>query len=281
MGLVTTKRHPNGLDYVAVDTTLCQARIFMQGAQIDQFTPAGKEPLLWVSNADDYQPGNGIRGGIPICWPWFGMSNTLGFPQHGFARNKIWSLESVKMRDQLVDLIFTLPAGEIDKQYWPHDSQIKVLFTLGETLSVSLVNTNNAHYDVTLTQALHSYFPIENIHQLTASGFEGSQYIEFGEGPFKQDDDVVQFDQETDRVYTKLAHTQELHTQNGTIVVSRENSQSAVLWNPWIDKSVRLSRFNPDDYLTMVCLEAANVLEDYVLLAPGQSHTMTTHIGWK
>jgi glucose-6-phosphate 1-epimerase len=92
---------------------------------------------------------------------------------------------------------------------------------------------------------------------------------------------VVQFDQETDRVYTKLAHTQELHTQNGTIVVSRENSQSAVLWNPWIDKSVRLSRFNPDDYLTMVCLEAANVLEDCVLLAPGQSHTMTTHIGWK
>jgi glucose-6-phosphate 1-epimerase len=281
MGSVTTKRHPNGLDYVTVDTALCQARIFMQGAQIDQFTPAGKEPLLWVSNADDYQPGNGIRGGIPICWPWFGMSDTLGFPQHGFARNKIWSLESVKMRDQLVDLIFTLPAGEIDKQYWPHDSQIKVLFTLGETLSVSLVNTNNAHYDVTLTQALHSYFPIENIHQLTASGFEGSQYIEFGKGPFKQDDDVVQFDQETDRVYTKLAHTQELHTQNGTIVVSRENSQSAVLWNPWIEKSVRLSRFNPDDYLTMVCLEAANVLEDCVLLAPGQSHTMTTHIGWK
>jgi glucose-6-phosphate 1-epimerase len=281
MGSVTTKRHPNGLDYVTVDTALCQARIFMQGAQIDQFTPAGKQPLLWVSNADDYQPGNGIRGGIPICWPWFGMSDTLGFPQHGFARNKIWSLESVKMRDQLVDLIFTLPAGEIDKQYWPHDSQITVLFTLGETLSVSLVNTNNANYDVTLTQALHSYFPIENIHQLTASGFEGSQYIEFGKGPFKQDDDVVQFDQETDRVYTKLAHTQELHTQNGTIVVSRENSQSAVLWNPWIDKSVRLSRFNPDDYLTMVCLEAANVLEDCVLLAPGQSHTMTTHIGWK
>jgi glucose-6-phosphate 1-epimerase len=102
MGSVTTKKHPNGLDYVAVDTALCQARIFMQGAQIDQFKPVGKAPLLWVSNADDYQLGNGIRGGIPICWPWFGISDTQGFPQHGFARNKIWSLESIKMRNQLV-----------------------------------------------------------------------------------------------------------------------------------------------------------------------------------
>ncbi|WP_350996921.1 D-hexose-6-phosphate mutarotase [Shewanella sp. TB7-MNA-CIBAN-0143] len=281
MGSVTTKRHLNGLDYVAVDTALCQARIFMQGAQIDQFIPVGKAPLLWVSSADDYQPGNGIRGGIPICWPWFGMSDTPGFPQHGFARNKTWSLESVKMRNQLVDLVFTLPASEMDKQYWPHNTQVKVLFTLGETLSVSLVNTNNGNDNVKLTQALHSYFPIEDIHQLQASGFSGSQYIEFGEGPFKQVDDVVKFERETDRVYTLLGDTQELHTQNGTIVVSRENSQSAVLWNPWIDKSMRLSRFNADDYLTMVCLEAANVLEDCVVLAPGQSHTLTTHIGWK
>lgn len=281
MGSVTTKRHPNGLDYVAVDTALCQARIFMQGAQIDQFIPVGKAPLLWVSSADDYQPGNGIRGGIPICWPWFGMSDTPGFPQHGFARNKTWSLESVKMRNQLVDLVFTLPASEMDKQYWPHNTQVKVLFTLGETLSVSLVNTNNGNDNVKLSQALHSYFPIEDIHQLKVSGFTGSQYIEFGEGPFKQVDDVVKFERETDRVYTQLGDTQELHTQNGTIVVSRENSQSAVLWNPWIDKSMRLSRFNADDYLTMVCLEAANVLDDSVTLAPGQSHTLTTHISWK
>ncbi|QDE31542.1 D-hexose-6-phosphate mutarotase [Shewanella polaris] len=281
MGSVTTKRHPNGLDYVDIDTALCQARIFMQGAQIDQFTPVGKAPLLWVSSADDYQPGNGIRGGIPICWPWFGMSDTKGFPQHGFARNKIWVLESVNMRNELVDLIFTLPASEIDKNYWPHDSQIKVLFTLGESLSVSIVNTNNADYDIKLTQALHSYFPIEDIHQLNVSGFSDSAYIEFGEGPFKQHDDVITFKQETDRVYTQLGHTQELHTPNGTIVVSRENSQSSVLWNPWIEKSTRLSRFNAEDYLTMVCLEAANVREDCVVMAPGQSHTLTTHIGWK
>ena len=89
------------------------------------------------------------------------------------------------------------------------------------------------------------------------------------------------FDRETDRVYTDLGPAQLLHTPQGTIEVSRENSQSAVLWNPWIEKSQRLGRFNPEDYLTMVCLEAANVLEDKVVLAPGETHSLVTHIRWK
>ncbi|MCU8106295.1 D-hexose-6-phosphate mutarotase [Shewanella sp. SM101] len=281
MGSVTTKKHANGLDYVEVNTALCQARIFLQGAQIDYFQPVGKPPLLWVSSADDYQPGNGIRGGVPVCWPWFGMSSEANFPQHGFARTRIWALESVEMRNQLVDLRFSLKISEQDKIYWPHNTEVSVLFTLGDTLSISLVNTNVGDETVTLTQALHSYFPIEDIHQLKASGFSGSKYIEFAQGPYPQNTDEVLFDRETDRVYTDLGPVQLLHTPQGTIEVSRENSQSAVLWNPWIEKSQRLGRFNPEDYLTMVCLEAANVLEDKVVLAPGETHSLVTHIRWK
>ncbi|MEZ9234568.1 D-hexose-6-phosphate mutarotase [Shewanella sp. 10N.286.52.A9] len=280
MGSVTTKKHPNGLDYVEIKTDLCQASIFLQGAQIDFFKPKDKAPLLWVSGADDYQPGNGIRGGIPVCWPWFGASDIPGFPQHGFARTSLWSLASVKMRNQVVDLVFTLAITEDNKQYWPHDTEVSVLFTLGETLSVSIVNKNNCDYDVNLTQALHTYFPIGDIHQLKATGFTGAKYIEFAKGPYPQEGDEVNFTRETDRVYTDLAPVQHLHTPEGTIEVARENSQSAVLWNPWIDKSQRLSRFNDEDYLTMVCHEAANVLEDQVRLAPGASHTLTTHIRW-
>ncbi|MGE6454480.1 D-hexose-6-phosphate mutarotase [Shewanella baltica] len=281
MGSVTTKKHANGLNYVEVNTALCQARIFLQGAQIDYFQPVGKPPLLWVSSADDYQPGNGIRGGVPVCWPWFGMSSEANFPQHGFARTRIWALESVEMRNQLVDLRFSLKISEQDKIYWPHNTQVSVLFTLGDTLSISLVNTNLGDETLTLTQALHSYFPIEDIHQLKASGFSGSKYIEFAEGPYPQTTDEVRFDRETDRVYTDLGSVQLLHTPQGIIEVSRENSQSAVLWNPWIEKSQRLGRFNPEDYLTMVCLEAANVLEDKVVLAPGETHSLVTHIRWK
>ncbi|MGL4893689.1 MAG: D-hexose-6-phosphate mutarotase [Shewanella sp.] len=281
MGSVTTKKHANGLDYVEINTALCQARIFLQGAQIDHFQPTGKPPLLWVSEADDYQPGNGIRGGVPVCWPWFGMSTEAGFPQHGFARTRIWNLSSVAMRNQWVDLRFDLKISEEDKHYWPHNTEVSVLFSLGDTLSISLVNTNLGKQTISLTQALHSYFPIEDIHQVTASGFSGAKYIEFAKGPYSQTTDEVQFDRETDRVYTELGPVQLLHTPQGIIEVSRENSRSAVLWNPWIEKSKRLARFNDNDYLTMLCLEAANVLEDKLELAPGETHSLVTHIRWK
>ncbi|AQS36692.1 aldose 1-epimerase-like enzyme [Shewanella psychrophila] len=281
MGSVTTKKHTNGLEYVDVDTPLCKARIFLQGAQIDLFQPVGKAPLLWVSSADDYQPGSGIRGGIPVCWPWFGQSDNPDWPQHGFARTRIWALESVQMKNQAVELKLTLKISDEDKLYWPHDTRVEMLFTLTDTLTVSLKNTNLASYPVSLTQALHTYFPIQDIHQLKATGFEGSKYIEFGEGPFKQNGDEVLFDKETDRVYTQLTDVQTLHTPDGIIEVSRENSHSAVLWNPWIDKSQRLSRFNSNDYQAMVCLEAANVLEDKLTLAPDETHMLTTKIGWK
>ena len=280
MGSVTTRKDTNGLEYVDVDTELCKARIFMQGAQIDSFEPKGKPPLLWVSSADDYQPGNGIRGGIPVCWPWFGMSETADWPQHGFARTRIWSLDSVQMRNQAVELIFSLPISEEDRLYWPHNTRVEMRFTLTDRLEVSLVNTNLGDETVSLTQALHTYFPIGDIHKLRATGFSHAKYIEFGQGPYDQQGDDVYFDKETDRVYTQLGQVQQLHTPQGVIKVRRENSRSAVLWNPWVDKSQRLSRFNSDDYLTMVCHEAANVLEDKVTLTPHASHTLTTIISW-
>ncbi|QYK00025.1 D-hexose-6-phosphate mutarotase [Shewanella psychrotolerans] len=281
MSSVTTKQHANGLDYVDVDTELCKARIFMQGAQIESFQPKGKPPLLWVSSADDYQPGSGIRGGIPVCWPWFGMNENPQWPQHGFARIRLWQLDAVQMQDQAVELKFSLTVDDADKQYWPYQSRVELIFNLSDSLSVKLVNTNLGETPFSLTQALHTYFPIEDIHQLKASGFSGANYIEFGEGPYTQDGDEVCFDRETDRVYSQLEDCQLLHTPNGTIEVHRENSHSAILWNPWIDKSKRLSRFNDKDYLTMVCLEAANVLDDKVTLAPGESHTLATHIRWQ
>ncbi|QBF84520.1 D-hexose-6-phosphate mutarotase [Shewanella maritima] len=281
MGSVTTKTHVNGLKFVEINTDLCFATIYLQGAQIDQFQPKGQQPLLWVSSADDYQPGNGIRGGIPICWPWFGQSQVEGFPQHGFARTTTWDLVSVKMVNQVAFVTMELNVKPEHRNFWPHETKLQVVFELGSKLKVSLTNTNLTDYPVSLTQALHTYFPTSDIHNTYVSGLAESQYIEFAKGPYAQNDDLVEFTRETDRVYTNLGAAQVITTPEGCIVVERENSQSAVLWNPWIDKSQRLSRFNDNDYLSMLCLEATNVLEDQVTLAAGASHTLTTTIYWQ
>ncbi|QSX34993.1 D-hexose-6-phosphate mutarotase [Shewanella avicenniae] len=281
MASIRQLMHTNGLEYLQINSALCEARIFLQGAQVEYFAPTGKAPLLWVSSADEYKPGTGgIRGGIPVCWPWFGNHANADWPAHGFARNKMWDWVGTDVENEVVTLRFSLPAAQFERQYWPHNSSVMLEVVLSDTLTVKLINQNLGDTPFTLTQALHSYFPIGDIHQLQASGFAGSKYIEFGEGPFIQQGDSVEFTRETDRVYTALSPVQQLQTVNGTIEVSRENSQSAVLWNPWIEKSQRLSRFNDDDYLQMACLEAANVLEDAVTLAPGESHTLSTRIRW-
>ncbi len=286
MNWVTKHELATGLEYLEIDSPLCHARIFLQGAQIEFFQPKGQTPLLWSSTANDYQTGISIRGGIPICWPWFGTHDNPDWPAHGFARIKQWQVIEVKQADDdSVTIKMALPQSEFDPEYWPHDSEVLVEFVLTDSLTVSLININKSSQAISLTQALHSYFPIADIHQLSVTGLADADYIEFNQGPYKQEDDKAFFDRETDRVYDKLGTIQKLHTQNdkgeeAIIQVSRESSQSAVLWNPWIDKSKRLSRFNDEDYLTMVCLEAANVRSDSLELAPGATHKLTTQIKW-
>ncbi|ESP92326.1 MULTISPECIES: D-hexose-6-phosphate mutarotase [Pseudoalteromonas] len=276
---VKLARTDTGLEYFEVNSPLCQAKIFLQGAQITEFTPNGKSDLLWVSADEDYQEGKSVRGGIPICWPWFGVHENADWPAHGFARKIVWRAEQVTETSEAVRISLSLPMMQVGREYWPHESKLEVEFILSEQLEVRLTNTNLGQSPFSLTQALHTYFPTSNIKNTTVDGLQGAKYIEFGEGPFAQSEQVG-FARETDMVYTQAAPVQFIHTPEGTIEVGRENSTSCVLWNPWIDKSKRLSNFQDEEYLSMLCLEAANVLEDIATVEPGQSHTLTTTIRW-
>ncbi|MDK1290580.1 D-hexose-6-phosphate mutarotase [Pseudoalteromonas umbrosa] len=277
---VKLARTDTGLEYFDVKSPLCQAKIFLQGAQITEFIPTGKNDLMWVSADEDYQEGKSVRGGIPICWPWFGVHDNADWPAHGFARKIVWRAEQVTETSDAVRISLSLPMMQVDRQFWPHESKLEVEFILGEQLEVRLTNTNLGQTPFSLTQALHTYFPTSDIKNTTVDGLQGAKYIEFGEGPFEQSDKVG-FARETDMVYTQAAPVQCIHTPEGVIEVGRENSTSCVLWNPWIEKSKRLSNFQNEEYLGMLCLEAANVLEDTVTVEPGQSHTLVTTVCWR
>ncbi|MCF7501794.1 MULTISPECIES: D-hexose-6-phosphate mutarotase [unclassified Pseudoalteromonas] len=276
---VTIEQSETGLEFIKVASEFCDATIFLQGAQITEFTPTGKKPLLWVSQQEDYQEGKGVRGGIPICWPWFGVSQHEGWPAHGVARTGLWRAEQVKEEENSIYISLSLPMNQIDEKYWPHKTKLLVEFILSTSLEVRLTTTNLDNETLNFTQALHTYFPTPAIEETKVDGLQGSKYIEFGEGPFEQHD-LVSFARETDMVYTQAQDTQRIITPDGIIEVSRENSRSCVLWNPWIDKSKRLSNFADDEYHVMLCLEAANVLEDSVELAPGDKHTLATSLRW-
>ncbi|SFC82038.1 D-hexose-6-phosphate mutarotase [Pseudoalteromonas denitrificans] len=276
---VSIQQTETGLEYISINSNLCGAKIFLQGAQITQFIPKNQKPLIWVSQDEDYSEGKSIRGGIPICWPWFGLHEKQGWPIHGVARTQIWRAEEVNELDDYIEIILSLPMNQIDKNYWPHKTALKVTFRLSTSLSVYLTNTNLGNAEISFTQALHTYFPTPDIKSTHVDGLQGAQYIEFGQGPFKQND-IVSFERETDMVYNNASQIQNIITQDGTINVTRENSTSCVLWNPWIEKSKRLSNFSDDEYQKMLCLEAANVKEDTITLSPGESHTLATIIKW-
>ena len=276
---VSIQRTESGLEYLNVDGPRCSAKIFLQGAQLTEFTPVGKGNLIWVSEDEDYLEGKAVRGGIPICWPWFGVHSDPNWPIHGVARKLMWRAEEVNEIDEAIVIKLSLPMTLVDETYWPHKSKLEVEFHLTEQLKVSLTNTNLGDAAFTLTQALHTYFPTPNIEATTVDGLQGSKFIEFGEGPFDQNE-VVGFARETDMVYTQAAPVQVIRTPDGNIEVGRESSTSCVLWNPWIEKSKRLSNFRDDEYKTMLCLEAANVMDDAATVEPGQSHTLTTTLRW-
>jgi len=254
---VSIEQTDTGLEYINVASEFCSAKIFLQGAQLTEFTPAGKKPLIWVSSEEDYQEGKSVRGGIPICWPWFGVNPNPDWPIHGVARTSLWRADEVTEQDEQINVSLTLPMTLVDETYWPHKSKLKVEFVLTTKLEVRLTTTNLSNQTITFTQALHTYFPTPAITETQVDGLQGSQYIEFGEGPFER-----------------------ITTPDGIIEVGRENSSSCVLWNPWIEKSKRLSNFADDEYHTMLCLEAANVMDDSAVVAPGESHTLATTIRW-
>jgi len=276
---VSIKQTHSGLEYIEVTSSLCDAKIFLQGAQLTQFTPKDQKPLIWVSEDEDYIAGKSIRGGIPICWPWFGVSDKQDWPIHGVARTQLWRAEEVNEKDDYIEVSLSLPMLQVNKEYWPHETSLKVVFKLSKTLTVSLINTNLSKNEISFTQALHTYLPTPDIKTTQVDGLQGSQYIEFGEGPFEQNG-IIDFDRETDMVYNNAPLVQKIKTDDGIMSVARENSTSCILWNPWIDKAQRLSNFQDDEYNKMLCLEAANVKQDTVQLAPGESHTLATIIKW-
>lgn len=268
------------LEYLQVDTPYCRAKIYLQGAQITEFIPCDKPPLLWVSEAEPFLAGKSIRGGIPVCWPWFGTHPSADFPAHGIARTALWRVETINEQADSTRITLSLPPSQMDEKYWAYHSALKIEFILSTQLIVRLSTTNLDNRTINFSQALHSYFPTSAIAQTTVEGLANTPYNQFGQD-YRQDEKLIHFTQETDRVHTSTPKTQLIHTPEGIIKVEKENSTSCVVWNPWVEKSKRLSHFYDHEYQHMLCVETANVEDDTVTLQPKQTHTLACIISWQ
>lgn len=268
----------HGRDFLEIRHPCVKARIALEGAHIVSCIPTGQGDLLWMSPIDEQKPGTPLRGGIPICWPWFG--NERAGPSHGFARISKWNLKSaLDTGDELV-LTLDLPENTIKQQLPDEGWSLQVEFVLGKSLCVSLITTNTGSQRQVLSQALHTYLPVGDIREARIWGLEGAEFMDQLTGvDHVCQQGAVTFSAEVDRIYQ--GHSDTVQLEDGSehyLVVRRHGSNSVVVWNPWTEKSRRLGQFPPDGYKTMVCIEAANAAADRRVLAPGESHRLQTEI---
>ncbi|PCK07461.1 MAG: D-hexose-6-phosphate mutarotase [Alteromonadaceae bacterium] len=278
--IIQTRQNDNGLSFIDISNEWAKASICLQGAHICSFTPKGQNDLLWVSSEEGYVPGKAIRGGVPVCWPWFGAHpSDSNKGAHGLARTATWHFRHGETIQNATELTFELNPDDIDRSQFPHDFLLELRIGIGKTLTMTLTTHNQGGEDFVISEALHTYFPVTHINDVRIVGTKGYRYYDnVKDAHFEQDVFALNFTEETDRVYLDCRPQVRLHDALKELSITREGSRSLVIWNPWVEKSKALSNFKFDDYEHMVCIESANARENQITVAAGALHSQTTQI---
>jgi len=272
---------PGGLIFAEIDNALGTAYLCLQGARITTFRPKDQdEPVIWLSDYAKFAPGKSIRGGAPVCWPWFGAHATeAGFPGHGFARTVMWEVTaSGALASGETEITLALVENEQTRAQWPHKSRVELNVVVGKSLKASLITTNLGDSDITIGEALHTYLQIGDIDEIRVLGLEGCEYVDKVGGVTRRTQGgAVTFDGEVDRVYVNTEATCVIEDSRlkRRLIIAKRGSRSTVVWTPWTEKADKMGDFGPNGWRRMVCVESVNALENVVVIPAGQSHAMS------
>jgi len=270
-------KETNGLIVVEIDNQHASASICLQGAHIMTWAPKGQKPVIWLSQDAKVAPGKSIRGGVPVCWPWFGPhASDAGFPGHGFARTVMWEMIGAKaLKDGGTWVAFRLQPTDATRAQWPHPSELVLQVVIGKTLDIDLGTLNTGKQPITIGDALHTYFEIGDIGQTAIHGLDGIAYLDKVDGGAqKQQAGPVSIYQEVDRIYLNTDHDCVIEDTalQRRIRIQKLGSHSTVVWNPWIEKANKMGDLGPDGYRKMLCVESTNAANDTITLAPKAEH---------
>ncbi len=278
-GQLVFKEVPGGLTVAEVTNPQATATIALQGAHVMTFAPRGHKPVIWLSRAAKLAPGKSIRGGVPVCWPWFGPHATEPtFPGHGFARTVLWEvIEASALSDGGTRLVFRLVPTDATRAQWPQVTPVECHITVGRALDIELVTRNQEAGPITIGDALHTYFEVSDIRQVMIDGLDGCPYLDkMDGGQRKQQTGAVTIGAEVDRIYLDSTADCLINDPGWQrrIRIAKRGSRSTVVWNPWIEKAAKMGDFGDNGYLNMVCVESANAADDVVTIAPGGEHRL-------
>jgi D-hexose-6-phosphate mutarotase len=272
------KAGKGGIAVAEISNNQASAIISMQGAHLLSWIPRGEEDAIWLSEEARFAPGKSIRGGIPICWPWFGPhSSNASYPAQGFARTTNWEVISTEELDDgdSSRISFSMQPQPDNEQMWPADTSVQYQLTIGAKLEMELITHNNGAEQITIGQALHTYFRVGDVSKVLVHGLENTDYLDKLEGfKCKQQVGPVTINEEVDRIYLDTTNDCVIEDQSlkRNIVIIKCGSNSTVVWNPWLELASKMGDLGEDGYKKMLCVESCNAATDVVTIDPGKAH---------
>jgi len=272
---------PGGFVRAVVSTPSAAGHVYLHGAHVTHYQPAGATPVLFMSPRSQFVPGKAIRGGVPVIFPWFGpRAGHPTAPEHGFARVAEWSVESVERAlDGAVTLVLQLDSTDATRAVWPYDFRVRHRVVIGPRLELELEVENRSHEAFGFEEALHTYLRVGDVREATVSGLAGTAYIDKNDAMKRklQADEALRLSGATDRVFlaTRGPYVVDDPLLDRRLVIEKRRSATTVLWNPWREKAAAMADLGGDAWPSMLCVETANAADDAVRLAPGERHRMT------
>jgi glucose-6-phosphate 1-epimerase len=265
-----------------IESKYASARISLYGGQVLSFTPKGERNLLFLSQDAIYQNGKAIRGGIPICWPWFGSHpDNEGLPSHGFARLSNWEVIQTSSNKDEVQIQLQLKNSKATEALWPYKFETRLNLRIGKSLDLNLTTTNKDDKAFTITSALHSYLSISDSEKVKLEGLENTQYRDdvLHVTSF-QNESLLSIKGEVDRQYFDTSESCTINDpqHKRKLRIRKEGSKVTVVWNPGDKLAAKMSDLGNKEYKNMLCVESANTMNDAITIQPSENHSLSTQI---
>jgi D-hexose-6-phosphate mutarotase len=256
----------------------CEGSVALHGAHVTHWQPHGVNPVIFLSAEAEYREGKALRGGIPICWPWFSSHPTdPSKPSHGFVRNRFWNLKTISETDRETEVRLELVATEETRALWPHEFHLECSIRFGQSLQIDLHATNLGKMPLTVGGALHSYFSVASLEKARVEGLDGCRFLDTaagGEGT--QGGPIIFGPRWINRIYTDVPQPTNLvdPVWKRRIEVEGVGSASTVVWNASAEQAAEFSDLSEEGRHQFVCVETANAEADVREVLPGEAHSL-------
>ena len=285
-GILSFDEH-DGLARAQVTLSSGNATVYLQGAHLTHWQPAGQPPVIWLSSKAIFAPGKAIRGGVPVCFPWFANDTKnhddgKAGPAHGFARTQPWEVAFAALAGDALHLTLTLGPSQTSRRFGFDHFRVAYEMIFSDTLTLRLSVANTGTAPLKFEEALHTYFAVGDIRQTTLTGLETATYIDKTDAMKQKVNPagVLDFPASTDRLYPGTAATTIIHdsAQSRQIFIAKQNSDTTIVWNPYPQASAGVGDLAPDSWETFLAVETANAGPNALTLLPSEAHTMEAMI---